>query len=281
MTNRASLAVKRGRPIVVSGEPSFSRPDSQLVSASQFYEPEMQKWYKYSSPHLTLDRKKWEYSYILHAIDTYIGLGEGVRGLGFGCGKEHLTSIMAGFGCSILATDYLPPSERIHGWEAQCIDDVFFPQFIAREDFEARVRFRDVDMNEIPEDFRDYAFLWSTGSLEHIGGHANGLAFIEKAMACLKPGGIAVHTTEFTITSPTVSLDRPDLSFYCRRDIEELAVRLINAGHLIVLNFDRGTTVADNHVDIPPYHDGMTLVAHHYSHVITSIGLIIQKDGLL
>jgi hypothetical protein len=122
-----------------------------------------------------------------------------------------------------------------------------------------------------------YDFCWSTGSLEHIGGHAKGLAFVEAAMGCLKPGGIAVHTTEFTISSETVGRDAPDLSFYCRADIEALASRLLQAGHTIVLNFDRGTTVADTHVDVPPYHAGRTLCAHFGSHVITSIGLIVQK----
>ena len=75
-------------------------------------------------------------------------------------------------------------------------------------------------------------------------------------MACLRPGGVAVHTTEFTLTSESVGHDSPDLSFYCREDILALAQRLTELGHLIVLNFQRGTTPPDMHVDVAPFHYG-------------------------
>ncbi len=280
MRSNSSLLRERGRPIVVAGQPRFASPDSQLVSASQFYEPEFKKWLSYYSHSVVLDRKVWEYCFILNALETHMGFEAGRRGLAFGAGKELLPSIMAARGCSIVATDYVPSEAKSLGWETRTVDDLFFEGLVPRERFEAAVSFREVDMNAIPKDLRDFDFTWSTGSLEHIGGHAHGLRFVEEAMHCLRPGGIAVHTTEFTLTSESVGHDAPGLSFYCRNDVMALAERLTAAGHLIVLNFERGTTPADLHVDTPPYHYGMTLLAHHQSHVITSIGLVIQKDGL-
>lgn len=277
MTSIPSLTAQRRQPLVVSGKPTFERPDSQLVSASQIYEPACQKWFSRLGHGLSMDRKLWEYAYILQAIHTYGLVLPGARGVSFGCGKELAVSILAAEGCEILATDYVPDLDSEQTWEARGLDDLFFRQIIDREAFEKCVSFRHLDMNSIDEDIRGFDFCWSTGSLEHIGSHANGLAFIENAMACLKPGGIAVHTTEFTVSSDTVSYDSPELSFYCRADIESLAERLLGSGHLIILNFDRGTTLADTHVDLPPYHYGRTLAAHFHSHVITSIGLIIQK----
>jgi len=226
-----------------------------------------------------MDRKSWEYALILNAIQTYAASGEGSCGLGFGCGKEFTPSILAADGAEIVATDYVGEEMSASGREARSINDLFFEHYIDRETFDRRVSFRHQDMNVIDEDLRDFDFVWSTGSLEHIGGHANGKRFVEEAMACLKPGGIAVHTTEFTISSETVSYDSPEISFYCRKDIEALAQRLIEAGHAIVLNFERGTTLAVTHVDVSPYHHGRTLAAHHHTHVITSIGLIIQRAG--
>ena len=269
-----STLAMRSRPIIIAGQPGFARPDSQLVSASQFYEPECAQWMSRLG-FQGLDRKGWEYSYILQAIMTYARTGEGTRGLSFGCGKETAVSILASTGSKIIATDYVDPQQV---WSAATVDDLFFGDHIDRPTFDERVEFRHVDMNNIDSDLRDFDFCWSTGSLEHIGGHENGLRFVEAAMNCLKPGGIAVHTTEFTITSETVGQDYPTLSFYCRRDIEALAQRLLEAGHMIILNFDRGTTVADTHVDVPPYHAGRTLCAHCGPHVITSIGLIVQKS---
>lgn len=271
---------RRGRPVIVSDPPRFASPDSQLVSASQFYEPAFAKWLTFYSRSVVLDRKVWEYCYIMHVLDTHVGLEAGRRGLAFGAGKELLPSIMAARGCSIVATDYIPDDTKSLGWETRSIDDLYFSALVSRERFDASISFREVDMNDIPKDLRDFDFTWSTGSLEHIGCHANGLRFVEEAMHCLRPGGVAVHTTEFTLTSESVGYDSPDLSFYCRDDIVGLAQRLTEAGHLIILNFQRGTTPADMHVDTPPFHYGMTLLAHHQSHVITSIGLIIQKDGL-
>ncbi len=264
---------------MVRGQPSFARPDSQLVTASQIYEDSFAPWSAYFRHEPEMDRKVWEYAYILQAVSAYADLGEKSRGLCFGSGKELLPAIFAKRGCSIVATDFVPEvSDK--GWETRAVDDLFHPGYIDRETFDHRVSFRNMDMNAIDPDLKDFDFLWSTGSLEHIGGYDKGLQFVENAMACLRPGGIAVHTTEFTISSETKGRDHPDLSFYCRQDIEALAMRLLNAGHLIVLNFDRGDTPADMHVDVAPYHSGQTLAAHFQTHVITSIGLIIQKDAM-
>lgn len=268
---------RRSRPVIVTGQPRFDRPDSQLVSASQFYEPACRHWFDRIGFPLRLDRKCWEYSYILHAISTYGRTGPGSRGIAFGCGKEVLSAILAADGAEIVGTDYVADLSTSAGWEARGLNDLFFEKYIDRASFDARVSFRHVDMNDIPKDLNGFDFCWSTGSLEHIGGYDKGLAFVEKAMECLKPGGIAVHTTEFTLTSDTVGLDTPNLSFYCRADIEALASRLLAAGHMIVLNFDRGTTVADMHVDMPPFTAGFTLTAQFEAHVISSIGLIVQK----
>jgi 2-polyprenyl-3-methyl-5-hydroxy-6-metoxy-1,4-benzoquinol methylase len=189
---------------------------------------------------------------------------------------EFITSVLAACGSDILATDYV---EQSHNWQARGLEDLYSSVHIDRESFNARVSFQHLDMNQIDSSLTGFDFLWSTGSLEHIGGSDKGLAFVENAMQCLKPGGIAVHTTEFTLTSDDVGHDTPNLSFYCRRDIEQLAAKLINAGHLIILNFERGQTIADSHVDTPPYNYGRTLSAHFSSHVISSIGLIVQKGA--
>lgn len=276
MSNSSMLSLRK-RPIVVSGQPSFEWPDSQLVSAAQIYEPSFQRWTNLLGCQTVMDRKIWEYSYILQAVHAYGTVAPGSRGLAFGCGKEKAASIFAAQGCDIVATDFTPEIEFNSQWAAKTRDDLYFEDCIDRETFEERVKFRHVDMNNIDDDLRDFDFCWSTGSLEHIGSHANGLKFVESAMDCLKPGGLAVHTTEFVISSETSYRDYHDLSFYCRADIEALAMRLLDSGHMIVLNFERGSTIADNHVDAPPFHHGMSLAAHFHTHIITSIGMIIQK----
>ena len=120
------------------------------------------------------------------------------EGLCFGSGKEKLPSILVSQGHGIVCTDV--PEQEGMDWQTHDLNDLFYPDLIDRDTFERNVSFRPVDMNVIPDDLRDFDFLWSTGTLEHIGGHANGVRFVENAMECLRLGGIAVHSAEFTIT---------------------------------------------------------------------------------
>ena len=269
-------------PFLVEGEPSFARPVSQLVSASQICSARFEHWRQFFRWGFGLNRKLWEYLYILNVIDTYLGLRDGLKGVGFGTGRERIVPLLASVGCQIVATDYVPPENRRLGWEALGIEDLMVAEVCAETTLRANVAFRHVDMNDIPTDLVSgaYDFIWSCGSLEHIGGLKNGLDFIEKAMACLRPGGIAVHTTEFNIVSDERTLDSPNMSFYRRSDIEALAQRLRTQGHQITLNFTKGATVADFHIDREPFNYPLSINALVGDFVITSIGLIIQKGNM-
>src|SRR5271157_238381 len=266
-------------PLILDGEPNFDKPVSQLVTVAQICSARFEQWRRLFQWGFGLNRKLWEYLYILNGCDSYGGLGAGRRALGFGVGHERLAALLANMGCQVMATDYVPGDGQSLGWEARSLEDLMDELVCPEEKFRQNVSFRHVDMNEIPSDLLSgqFDFLWSCGSLEHIGGLQNGLDFIEKAMACLRPGGVAVHTTEFNVVSNERTLDTPGLSFYRRQDIQGLAQRLREQGHHIALNFTKGTTVADLHVDQEPYHYPLSINALVGEFVITSIGLIIQK----
>src|SRR6516225_3315679 len=97
-------------------------------------------------------------------------------------------------------------------------------------------------------------------------------------MACLKPGGLAVHTTEFNVSSNDRTIDNGPLVIFRRRDIEKAAARLRAKGHSIDLDFDSGTTPADLYVDLPPYKKEPHLKLKIGEFVSTSIGLVIRKN---
>jgi hypothetical protein len=277
---------RRGRPLLTDEPPSFDAPDSQLVSEAQFHSPRFEFWRRVFRMAPGLNRKLWEYLYIVNALDYYLELREGLRILGFGVGHEQIPAVLAARGCAVTATDYAGAGE----WAARSIDDISLrprdddmdPTLSSLELGDADlirrlIEFRDVDMNRIPKDLSGYDGLWSCGSLEHIGGLQNGLDFIERSLDCLRPGGIAVHTTEFNLSSDDATLDTAGMSFYRASDILSLATRLTSNGHGIVLNLTRGTGPIDNHVDTPPYHYDLTMNALAAGYLITSIGLIIQK----
>lgn len=96
-------------------------------------------------------------------------------------------------------------------------------------------------------------------------------------MNCLKPGGVAIHTTEFNLTSNTQTYDSGPVTLYRQSDIDCMVQTLRAAGHSIEIDYSIGNGDIEskiatiNHPDIP----FLRLLLGRY--VTTSIGLIIQK----
>ena len=152
------------------------------------------------------------------------------------------------------------------------------PQVCPDDLFERNVSLRQCDMNAIPADLVDFDFCWSACALEHLGSIEKGLDFIVNSVACLKPGGWAVHTTEFNVSSNTETVDDLATVLFRRSDLEGLAERLNAAGHkAAVFDFEPGTKPMDVYVDVPPYREQPHLVATLMGYATTSIGVIVQR----
>jgi 2-polyprenyl-3-methyl-5-hydroxy-6-metoxy-1,4-benzoquinol methylase len=240
-------------------------------------------------------RKVWELCFVLQALHETGMIRAGARGLGFGCGAEALPSYLAAHGVSITATDLVPERAAESGWvqTRQHMDgpeQAFMPYLVSRADFDRLVGLRYVDMNQIPDDLTGFDFCWSICALEHLGSIALGLDFIENAMKTLRPGGVAVHTTEYNIRADGPTIDNwPSVAFQ-RQHIEKLAVRLRRQGHHVTpFDFSLGDGPLDRFIDMPPYiHDLPAEVAQWLGFpahlkvafdglVVTCIGLIIRK----
>jgi SAM-dependent methyltransferase len=143
--------------------------------------------------------------------------------------------------------------------------------------FDRLVQFEPVDMNNIPPHLKNFDFCWSACCFEHLGSIEHGLNFVEQSLKTLRPGGLAVHTTEFNLSSNEATLEIPTLSLFRKRDIEALYGRLIAAGHKVwPLNLHPGTGPADEHIDLPPFGSPHLKVAVR-AYATTSIGLVIEK----
>jgi hypothetical protein len=93
-------------------------------------------------------------------------------------------------------------------------------------------------------------------------------------MACLKPGGIAVHTTEFNLGSNSRTLQTRATVAYRKQDIEQLALMLLQAGHSIpTINLSPGSEPLDRVIDLPPFKAPVHLKVLCRRHLLTSIGL--------
>jgi len=236
-------------------------------------------------------RKMWEYTYVAEALYGAGKLGPGFRGLGFGCGEEPLPSLFVKYGASILATDLAPTHAAARGWSAtrqhaSGISKIRRPDVCPDESALARIELRFADMNEIPRDLDEqFDFCWSVCALEHLGSIAKGLDFVENSLRTLKPGGLAVHTTEFNLAGgPT--LDNWGTVLYQRAHLEELARRLTAQRHKVApFDFGTGDGILDGFVDLPPWSPPPACFEQQKAHLrlcvdgfpCTSAGIIIRK----
>ena len=102
-------------------------------------------------------RKQWEYVYICQSLHARGRLAPGMRGLGFGVGREPLVALFASLGAEVLATDLERSRAENLGWaetnqHSASIDELNDRGICPPGDFRDRVAYRDVDMNAIPGD---------------------------------------------------------------------------------------------------------------------------------
>jgi hypothetical protein len=228
-------------------------------------------------------RKLWEWCYIAQALWERHMLQPGRRGLGFGVGREPLAALFASYGCEIVATDLDLASAKKDGWvdthqHAAQIDVLNSHGLCPADLFRRRVRFREVNMNAIPRDLRNFDFTWSSCSFEHLGSIRAGQRFISHMLECMKPGGIGVHTTEFNLSSNHETIDNAQTVLFREPDIREIIRRLHGRGNVAELNLTRGDDALDNYIDLPPYKPNPHLKLQFGAFVTTSLGLIIQKE---
>jgi FkbM family methyltransferase len=228
-------------------------------------------------------RKQWEFVFVADALHRMGALHPGSRGLGFAVGQEPLPSLFASYGCEIVATDLAEEEAQKVGWANSRQHMKTLEQMNARglcepAAFQRLVSMRHVDMNAIPRDLRDFDFTWSACSFEHLGSIHHGLEFVRNSLDCLRPGGVAVHTTELNCSSDHDTIAVGGTVLFRRQDFEELARRLRAEGHEIELEFDLGRGPADVYIDAPPYGNAPHLKLALWQFASTSYGLVIRKS---
>jgi len=131
-------------------------------------------------------------------------------------------------------------------------------------------------MNKIDADLVGFDFVYSSCAFEHVGSIELGLQFVKNSLKCLRPGGIAVHTTEFNVFSNDATIDNQQTVLFRRQDIDRLAADLASQGHEIVLNYKAGSWPFARHIDVPPW-CGVHLKVQLEQYVSTSLALLIKK----
>jgi hypothetical protein len=267
---------------------------SQLCTYRSLTSPELREWAVRIRPmwdpdgtdpkEMIVHRKMWEWLFICEALAERDMLRTGRAGVGFGVGREPLVALFAAQGCRIVATDLDVEAARAAGWtdtgeeHAGGLADLNQYGLCPPEEFDRLVAFRPVDMTALPEDLRGFDFSWSSCAFEHLGSLEAGLAFVDRQMECLVPGGVAVHTTEYNVSSDSDTVSTGGTVLYRRRDIEKLLERLHVKGYAVSCDYTEGDAPQDRHVDVPPLSD-VHLRTALGEFVTTSLALVIEKPA--
>jgi len=274
--------------------PRFEMAEGPLVFGSNvcreahYRLPLYQYWCARLSEPPRYQRKQWEWVYIAQVLHERGLLATGMRGLGFGVGAEPLVACFAASGVDVLATDMATDAGRLAGWfgpdrraggELELLN---IKGICPDAQFLQRVAYRTVDMTAIPADLRGFDFCWSSCSFEHLGTLVAGLEFVQRSLDCLRPGGVAVHTTEFNALSNGRTIDAGPVVLYRRRDLEQLAATLKTAGHRVEpFDFTLGREPVERYVDVAPYGPEPQLRLQLRFPVgaftSTSIGIVVRK----
>lgn len=259
---------------------------SSVCHQYQFLLDQYRYWARALKELPSFTRKQWEFVYIAQALFERGCLARGKRGIGFGVGREPLPSLFASFGASIVATDQSLESAESTGWaesgqHAPDLSPLNARKICTDHMFSSLVSFMEVDMNDIPPSLDgQFDFCWSSCALEHLGSLRRGTDFIENSLRLLKPGGTAIHTTEFNLSSNDQTFESPEACFYRRRDIEECLARIAAKSYIVSpVNWELGHGFAETVVDLPPYGRGEPHIRLRSDFDVTSIGIIVRKPA--
>lgn len=243
--------------------------------------PEYARWTEMMGLKPKMNRKTWEFTWICRVLDQEGLLAKGRTGVGFGTGGEPIPALLASRGVKVLATDY-PGGPDAHLWKHQGNppdgSGLERPDICPPAQFQKHVQWRAVDMRRIPQDLGTFDFCWSACAFEHLGSLGNGLDFVEASLRHVRPGGLAVHTTEYNLQSNARTWKRGLTVLYRQKDIEAFVGRMDRLGHEVLpIDWDPGMGVLDRYVDEHPFTERAHLRLRKKGVTFTSFGIAIRK----
>jgi SAM-dependent methyltransferase len=234
-----------------------------------------------------LHRKQWEFCVMAHTLKELGVLQPGKSGLGFAVGREPLASYFVRNGAKVVVSDMPVQDNTASAWNSTAqhageLKSTWRSGVVDEAAYMRNARFTPVDMNHLPAELLrgEFDFTWSSSSLEHVGTCQLGLDFFINQLDALKPGGVAVHTTELLVSHEDAVSDPPHLCFFSKGLMRELEADLRAEGHELVggdIRFKLGVRNATDY-DYAPFdltREHLALV--DLGHVHTSILIVVRR----
>jgi len=230
----------------------------------------------------------WQLTYLQHIVNSQ-GLCSNSHQIGFNWASN--ADIMSGYfankGCRVTVSnmDFSSVSRfPVRSTPNLTIDDFFVDGMVSRRRFNRLVNYIPSDMHSALPDsiLGKYDFAWA-GHLENLGSVSLAQRFVINSLEVLKPGGIAVHFIELTLSSNVDTFEVGKTTVWRKRDIEQVVRDAQILGyHVFPLQWGSGI----GHDDVTPdtfhithlgYHDTGHIKLALFNHVVTTFCLILQR----
>mgnify|MGYP001182247361 CR=1 FL=1 len=252
---------------------------SAACNSVQLKSPSFQQWMgKLGRPSMLMHRKVWEWAFISQALEERGMLQPGRNGLAVAGGKGPLIGLYASLGCNVVAAEADREAASMSAWMAMRPSVASRGAgSIAADDVSRQVFFRVIDMNDFPGELEGFDFVWSSCAMQHLGSIEAASEFLSRSVRCLRPGGLAIHTTEYNFGSGEDTLDHGPTVLFRKSDIDSMVQRLRSEGHTVEpVDYDTGDAADDRVIQSPPYDAQPCLKIWVGPHPTTSLGLIIR-----
>jgi hypothetical protein len=245
----AGVLEQRLQRVMVEPQPEF------LLESKGCTQADIEsRWFRYWCDQLQerprFHRRLWELAFVMQALHAAGATKAGGRALSLTDGAQPIPSILAGLGAEVVVATQ--PGQPLYGKGEH--DPLMDDRYVDRPAFLTQVRRRHVDLQALPPDLDGFDAVWSIGMVSHRGSIASGQDLMRRSMACLRPGGVAVHVFDFNVADDERTLDNWSHVLFQRRDVEALAAAFRDDGHEVSpLDFNAGFQEMDRFVDLPPF----------------------------
>ncbi len=191
-------------------------PLNKLCGMAELENPEWRKAFAdldLDRPNAPFHRKAWEFTQAVYGLRKLNRLSPDAIALGIGSGHEHILYFLANKVKDVVATDL---------YEGSFADKEASPLMLAHPDMFSPFHYRKDHLRVLAMDatnlnFSDasFNFVFSFSSIEHFGGHEEAIKALREIFRVLKPGGVAVISTELILNR----LGKTE-GFFKMRDVE-------------------------------------------------------------
>ncbi|HWI86490.1 MAG TPA: hypothetical protein VNT42_09240 [Sphingomonas sp.] len=251
--------------LLSTSKPTLADPVTQIATAAQLREPAAGGWIARLRPQGNSGVEHWRKVYTLQALRRYGMLEHGAVGLGFEPTPSGVPAALAAMQTHVVAAFPSRPGRPLNpvtlkrdlNGRAPC------DPAILNENVQVRI----ASWRQIPEDLLNFDFVWSARANEQLFSVAATATFVQDVMACLRPGGLAIHTMSYDLSPGGRSTPSSERILLQQGDVERIALLLVSRGHEVAQ-----FKIATQDPILAPANHGVT---HR-----TMVGIIARKARL-